>query len=186
MKTLNTVSLFSGIEGFSLGLALAGIPTNTILYVEQDKNAIDIIRARIKDGYIQDAPIFTDVRDLSGLCLSSCVDLVHCGSPCPPFSTNNNGARQGPTDPRNLFPEVWRLVREMELPRYILLENVAAINSASRSRPEPYSKTIIDTLFEMGYGRINWGTLTASASGANHKRDRFFLLGEHVAHPDQG
>ena len=64
MQTLNTVSLFSGIEGFSLGLALANIPTNTILYVEQEKNAIDILQARIKDGYLQDAPIFTDVREL--------------------------------------------------------------------------------------------------------------------------
>ena len=65
MKTLNTVSLFSGIEGFSLGLALAGIPTNTILYVEQDKNAIDIIRARIKDGYLQDAPISVSYTHLT-------------------------------------------------------------------------------------------------------------------------
>ena len=178
MKTLNHVSLFSGLEGFSLGLALAGIPTNTILYVEQDQNAIDILRARIKDelSLIQDAPIWNDVRSLSGRVLAGKCDIITAGPPCPPFSSNNNGARQGEHDPRNLFPEVFRLVDEIH-PRHLVIENVQAITYASGSRPEPYARTIVNTLSEMGYDS-RWGIVEAKHAGANHKRGRWFLLAD--------
>ena len=46
---MRELSLFSGYGGFSLGLKLAGINTRTIAYVEWEKYAQEIIKARIKD-----------------------------------------------------------------------------------------------------------------------------------------
>ena len=177
MKTLNHVSLFSGIEGFSLGLALAGIRTNTILYVENNTDVVSTIKSRIRDGYLQDAPVWADdIRNIDGRVLAGKCDIITAGPPCPPFSSNNNGARQGEHAPRNLFPEVFRLVDEIH-PRHLVIENVQAITYASGSRPEPYARTIVNTLSEMGYDS-RWGIVEAKHAGATHKRGRWFLLAD--------
>ena len=56
LKPLNELSLFSGYGGFSLGLRLAGIPSRTVAYVEIEPYCQDIIKARIKDGYLKMYP----------------------------------------------------------------------------------------------------------------------------------
>jgi len=59
-----------------------------------------------------------DFRSLAG------VDLLAAGAPCQPFSIG--GKHRAHQDERNLFPQVFRAVRELE-PRAVLVENVKGL-----------------------------------------------------------
>ena len=59
---MRELSLFTGYAGFSLGLRIAGLPTKTIGYCDNDTYIQKLLQARIKDGYIDDAPIISDIR----------------------------------------------------------------------------------------------------------------------------
>jgi len=111
MGSLNELSLFSGYGGFSLGLRLAGIQTRTVAYVEWAKYPQEILKARIKDGYLDDAPIFSDISSFRGEQFRGVCDILTASFPCQPFSVA--GKQRGSDDERNLWPETLRLIREV-------------------------------------------------------------------------
>jgi len=67
MGALAELSLFSGYGGFTLGLRLARIPIRTVCYVEINPYRQEIIKARIRDGFLDDAPIWDDARTFDGV-----------------------------------------------------------------------------------------------------------------------
>ena len=85
---MNELSLFSGAGGWLLGTKLLG--WRCIGYVEINEYCQKVLAARIKDGYLDRAPIFGDIRGFNthwagryrGLC-----DVLTAGFPCQPFST---------------------------------------------------------------------------------------------------
>ena len=58
---LKELSLFTGAGGGILGTALLG--WQHVGYVEWDKYCQKVLQARIRDGLIDDAPIFGDIRE---------------------------------------------------------------------------------------------------------------------------
>jgi DNA (cytosine-5)-methyltransferase 1 len=171
---LNELSLFSGYGGFSLGLRLAGIPTRTVMYVEWERYPQEIIKARIKDGYLDDAPIWGDISTLDGEQLRGVVDLITAGFPCQPHSVV--GLKRGAGDERNLWPETLRVIREVE-PRWVLLENVPGLLSAPTDGGAPaYGGTVVGELASIGYS-IHWRTIGADDVGAPHRRKRWWCIG---------
>jgi DNA (cytosine-5)-methyltransferase 1 len=175
MNELRELSLFSGYGGFSLGLKLAGIPTRTVMYVEWEKYPQEIIKARINDKILNDAPIWGNISTLNGEQFRGVVDIITSGFPCPPFSVA--GLRKGADDERNLWPETLRIIREVR-PRYVLLENVSGILSGSRKRGTPaYGGTVVGELAQAGY-RVRWETVGADDVGAPHRRKRWLCFGE--------
>ena len=172
---MNELSLFSGYGGFNLGFQLAGLKVRTVGYVEWEKYPQEIIKARIKDGYLDDAPIFADIRSFDGTQYRGLVDIVTAGFPCQPHSVA--GQRKGEADERNLWPDTARVINEVG-PRYVLLENVPGILHGDAGRP-PYGGTVIGELSELGYD-CQWGVMGARIAGAPHKRERWWCLG--VAH----
>ena len=99
---LNELSLFSGYGGLSLGLRLAGIQTRTVAYVEWDKYLQEVIKARIRDGALDDAPIWADISTFNGRQFRGVVDIITGGFPCQPHSVA--GLQRGANDERNLWP----------------------------------------------------------------------------------
>jgi DNA (cytosine-5)-methyltransferase 1 len=93
------------------------------------------------------------------------IDVLTAGWPCQPFSLA--GLQLGADDERALWPYVDGCLRALR-PRYVLLENVPAVIGAELGR-------VADTLASYGY-RFAWVCFPASAVGAPHKRERFFLL----------
>ena len=86
---MNELSLFSGAGGGLLATQhLLGF--NTIGYVEYDNYCQQVIAQRIKDGFLHNAPIFTDIRAFidSGCAelYRGVTDVVAAGFPCQPFS----------------------------------------------------------------------------------------------------
>ena len=168
---LNVLSLFTGYDGMGLGLQLAGIEYKTVGYCDNDKFIQDLLRQRIKDGLLQDAPIidniYTDWSPYFGL-----VGLLTGGFPCQPNSIANSN-RQGEFDPRNCWPATRECIVQVR-PQYVILENVTGILSGIDGRP-PYAGNVIADLVSIGYDTL-WDCVSASDAGAPHRRLRWWCF----------
>jgi DNA (cytosine-5)-methyltransferase 1 len=162
---MNELSLFSGAGGGLLGTKLLGF--RCVGYVENDAYCQAVLKARIQDGVLDDAPIFGDIRDFlrSGAaeCYRGVADVVTAGFPCPKFSQ----AAHSRNIARDWCPEVIECLRIVR-PRYALLENVA---------PFVYRglKEMLADLAILGFD-AEWAVFSAAASGAPHIRKRLFVL----------
>ena len=163
---LNHLSLFSGYEGFGLGLRLAGLPIRTVGYLEIDDYCQRVLQVRMADGVLDHAPIIRDITACDFRPMAGLVDIITAGFPCQPHSVA--GARAGVADPRNLWPDTARCVGEVG-PDYVLLENVPGILANG------YGGIVIGQLAEMGY-RVRWGVVSAAKVGAPHLRKRWWCL----------
>ena len=174
---MNHISLFSGYEGFGLGLKLAGIPIRTVLYCEIEPYCQKILEQRMEDGYIDQAPIWPDIRSLDGTIFTKVMGegLLSAGFPCQPFSTA--GKQLGNEDFINLWPETGLIIREVR-PRFICLENVPALLNGNRKRQQPaYAITVFKELTKMGMDyRSRYGVMGAENANAPHKRQRLWVL----------
>ena len=92
---MRELSLFSGAGGGLLGTKLLG--WEPIGYVEWDDYCQRVIAARIRDGYLPNAPIFGDIKAFidSGCAelYRGITDVISAGFPCQPFSVA--GKRKG-------------------------------------------------------------------------------------------
>jgi DNA (cytosine-5)-methyltransferase 1 len=158
MKTLTIGSLFSGIGGLELGLERAGM--KTVWQVEQDPYAQKVLEKHWP-GVLR----WGDVRTATAATLGP-VDLICGGFPCQDIS--NAGGRAGIDGERSgLWSEFHRLIRELR-PRYVLVENVAALLVRGLDR-------VLGDLAASGFD-AEWDCIPAAAVGAPHRRDRLFVV----------
>jgi len=162
------LSLFTGAGGGLLGTHLLG--WTPVGYVEWNDYCQRVIAARIADGFLPVAPIFTDVRQFaqSGAAeqYRGIADVVTAGFPCQPFSVA--GKQLADADERNMWPATLEVIRIVQ-PRSVLLENVPGLVSCG------YIGTVLAGLAALGYvGK--WGVLGACDAGAPHKRDRLWIV----------
>ena len=171
-KKVNELALFAGAGGGLLATQhLLG--WRTVCYVENGAYPIQILRARIRDGLLDNAPIWDNVRTFDGRPWRGVVDIVTAGFPCQPWATGGKG--QGKNDSRNLWPDTIRIVGEVK-PQWVFLENSPRLLHIShqRGRP-PYIQQIVGDLALLGYvGR--WGCLSAASLGFEHKRQRLWIV----------
>jgi len=170
---MRELSLFSGAGGGLLATKhLLG--WETIGYVEWDKYCQKVLRQRILDGYLDNAPIFGDIREfLDTGCAElyqGVTDVISAGFPCQPFSVA--GKQAGKDDPRNMWPQTRDTIRTVR-PRYVLLENVPGLLSHT------YIYTILSDLAQAGYD-AKWTVLGADDVGAPHRRKRWWCQAELV------
>lgn len=152
-------SLFSGIGGLDLGLEQAGM--KTVWQVEFD----DWARGKLGENFPHTEK-FKDVREVGKHNLRA-VDLICGGFPCQDIS--DAGRRAGISGKRSgLWSEYYRIICELR-PRYIIVENVAALLGRGFG-------TVLGNLAASGYD-ATWDVLPAAAFGANHIRERVFLVG---------
>ncbi len=109
-------SLFAGIGGLDLGLERAGMTCSW--QVENHPFCQKILHK-----HWPNVPKFEDVRHVGRWNLEP-VDLIAGGFPCQPHSVA--GKRRGAADDRNLWPEMYRIIRELR-PPWVLAENVPGI-----------------------------------------------------------
>ena len=176
---LNELSLFTGYGGFSLGLRLAGIETRCVGYVEKEPYCQELLRARIRDGLLDWAPIISDIRSADFRPMAGMVDVITAGFPCQPHSVAGKQRREA--DERDLWPDTLRCISEVG-PKWVMLENVAGILSGDDRRP-PYAGLVVGQLSEIGYD-AEWRVVSAEDAGAPHKRERWWCLAHNVAYSD--
>src|SRR3990167_9497742 len=89
---MRELSLFSGAGGGLLGTKLLGF--KHIGYVEWDDYCQRVIAQRIKDGILDEAPIFGDIRSFIDQgyadAYSGLVDIITGGFPCQDISIAND------------------------------------------------------------------------------------------------
>ena len=172
---MNGLDLFSGIGGIALALR----PWVRVrCYVEIDRYCQAVLMSRMRDGQIDDAPIWDDVRTFEPEPWGGRdgrpyqgqfgypIDIISGGFPCQDISVAGRGAGLG-GERSGLFFEIVRLARALR-PRFIFLENVPAI--VGRGGWE-----VIGALAALGYD-ARWGVLSAFDVGAPHLRERWWCL----------
>ncbi len=159
------MSLCSGVGGIELGFKLAVPSSRAICYIENEAFACGILKARMQDKILDQAPIWTDLRTFDGKPWRGKVDCLTGGYPCQPFSVA--GKKLGEKDPRHLWPEIKRLISEIE-PPICFFENVGGHLRLGFEQ-------VANDLSELGY-KVKAGLFTAQEVGAPHKRERLFIL----------
>jgi DNA (cytosine-5)-methyltransferase 1 len=148
-------SLFSGIGGLDLGLERAGM--HVIWQSETNPYACKVLTK-----HWPDVPNLGDITQVDWSTVEP-VDLICGGYPCPAFSQVARG--------RNVAPDMWPYMRQtiaVLRPRYVLIENVAALLGRG------FSGVLAD-LYALGMD-TEWTTVTACAFGATHTRRRLFAV----------
>ena len=133
--------------------------------VEREAACLEILAARMQEGSLDPCPVWTDARTFDGLAWRGAVDIVAAGYPCQPFSTA--GKRKGGEDPRHLWPDILRIIRETGASMAVL-ENVQGHVSKGL-------REVLEDLDELGFN-AEWGVYTAAQAGAPHQRRRIFIV----------
>lgn len=110
-------SLFSGIGGFDLASSMMG--WQNIFWCENDWFCQQILKYHFKNSIGYGDITTTDFRLHAGQ-----IDILTGGFPCQPFSAA--GLKGGTNDPRYLWPQMFRAVREI-CPQWVVAENVRGL-----------------------------------------------------------
>lgn len=165
LRPFTILSLCAGVGGLDLGLRVAQPNARTVCFVEIEAYAAAILATRMEQDALDQAPIWTDLRTFDGTPWRGLVDCITAGYPCQPFSVA--GKQLGDKDPRHLWPDVFRVVREID-PPLCFFENVPGHLRLGFQQ-------VHDDLRSLGY-RVKAGLFTAEEVGASHKRERLFIL----------
>lgn len=189
-KELTHISLCTGYGGIDLGLKRAVANVRTVCYVEIESFVIENLVAKIEKGFLDLAPVYTDLKTFDWECFSNKVDILSGGFPCQPFSAA--GRRSGDEDPRHLFPYIVDGIKRLGRPSIVFFENVEGIISSKLkgdqwSDPEgtPVLLYVLRELERVGY-KATAGIFSASEVGAPHQRKRVFILGYRADLSDAG
>mgnify|MGYP006399100441 FL=1 len=159
--------MFSGIGGFSLGLDSTGY-FETVAFCE-----IEEFPCKVLNKHWPNVPIYNDVRELSYEKLQADgiisrrrgIDVICGGYPCQPFSVA--GRQKGEEDPRHLWPEYFRLIRELR-PHYVIGENVGGHIRLGLD-------SVLEDLDSENY-TVRCFSVEAASLGAPHRRERIFWI----------
>jgi DNA (cytosine-5)-methyltransferase 1 len=160
---VKVLDLFSGIGGFSLGLERAGF--ETVAFCE-----IDPFCRKVLNKHWPDVPIHEDIKELDGEQYKGTVELVCGGFPCQPFSVA--GKQRGADDDRALWPEMLRVIREVQ-PTWVIGENVIGLEGLA------LEQCVFD-LEGDGFS-VQVFDIPACGVGAVHRRHRLWIVA-HAKH----
>ena len=161
--TMRELHLFAGSGGGILGGMLLG--HEPVCAVEIAPYCRQVLQARQDDGWLPKFPIYEDVKEFDGKPWRGKVDVVAGGFPCQPWSSA--GKKTGAKDPRHLWPEMARIIKEIR-PRYVFAENVSMA-----AFEEPWRD-----LRGLGYRVPPAICVAAEDVGAPHLRKRWWMLAE--------
>ena len=162
---MKVLDLFSGIGGFSYGLDQVGF--KTVAFCEMDQYCKLVLQKHWKG-----VKIYNDVKELKGqevIKEHGTIDLITGGFPCQPFSIA--GSRKGTNDNRHLWPEMFRLIKELK-PRWVIGENVRNIISIQDGM---VFENVCTDLEGEGY-EVRAFNIPAAGIGAPHKRERIWIV----------
>ena len=160
---LKHLDLFSGIGGFSLGLEATG-GFETVAFCDIDKYSRKVLKKQWPS-----VKQYEDIKELNYERLKAdgigAIDIITGGYPCQPFSVA--GRKKGEEDPRHLWPEYFRLIKELR-PSWVIGENVSGHIKLGLD-------TVLENLESEGYSARTF-SISASSVGAKHQRERIWIV----------
>jgi len=160
---LRHLDLFSGIGGFSLGLEATG-GFETVAFCE-----IEEFPRQVLQKHWPHVKQYKDIKELTYDKLKAdglgSIDIITGGYPCQPFS--QAGRKKGEQDPRHLWPEYLRLIKECR-PSFVIGENVSGHLKLGLD-------SVLADLESEGYATRTF-SISAASIGANHKRERVWIV----------
>ena len=158
--TLKIIDTFSGIGGFSYAAEKLVGGFQTIQFVECEPYAQKILKK-----HWPNVPIHDDIKTYKPEPYSA--DVICGGFPCQDISIAGQGKGITEETRSGLFYELIRVIRLVR-PKFIVLENVAAILNNGLG-------IVLGELAQAGFD-CEWACIPASALGACHIRDRWWLV----------
>src|SRR5690606_32688790 len=159
---MNHGSLFSGIGGFDLAAEWMG--WENIFHCEWND-----FGQRVLKYYWPKAITYEDITKTDFTIHRGQIDILTGGFPCQPYSAA--GKRKGKEDDRHLWPEMLRVVREIQ-PRWVVGENVLGLDNWNGGMV--FDEVQADLEAE-GY-EVQAYVLPACAVNAPHRRDRVWFV----------
>jgi DNA (cytosine-5)-methyltransferase 1 len=160
------LDLFSGIGGFALGLQKVGF--ETVAFCEIDKYCQTLLNEKWKG-----VKIYNDVREITKEKLEAdgieLPEIITGGFPCQPFSVA--GKQKGTSDDRHLWPEMFRIIKELK-PRWVIGENVKGLINLENGM---VFETVCTNLEGEGY-EVRAFNIPAAGVGAPHRRERIWIV----------
>jgi len=165
---VNELALFAGAGGGILGGKMLG--WRTVCAVEWEPYPASVLCARQNDGFLPPFPIWDDVQTFDGKPWRGIVDVVSGGFPCQDISAAGKG--EGIDGKRSgMWGEMARIIYEVQ-PRFVFVENSPMLTSRGLGR-------VLADLATMGFD-AQWGVLGAADVGANHQRDRIWIVAKQM------
>lgn len=174
---MNYISFFSGALGLDLGLEQSGL--SPLLYCERDKFCLETIKLNKPSIPVIQDILKTSINEIRQLTNNQPIDLIVGGPPCQAFSTA--GKRKAFDDPRgNVFLKFIEIISEIK-PKYIVIENVRGLLSASYSKDGNYTKGSalkhVMTLLENSGYAISFNLYNTANFGVPQIRERVVIIG---------
>ena len=160
---MNHLDLFSGIGGFSLALEKVGF--KTIAFCENDPYCRLLLQKHWKG-----VTIHNDIKKLEAKDIKEPIDILTGGFPCQPYSVA--GKQKGTDDNRYLWPDMFRVIKEVK-PTFIIAENVRGIINIQDGM---VFETVCTDLESQGF-EVQPFIIPAAGIGAPHKRERVWIVG---------
>ena len=160
MKGLRMLDTFAGIGGFSYAATKLVGGYRTTQFIE-----IDPFCQKILKKHFPFTPIHDDIRTFTAIPRQ--YDVICGGFPCQSISVAGNRAGITEESRSGIFYELMRVIR-MVRPRFVVLENVAAILNNGLD-------IVLGELSQAGYD-AEWSVISASSLGACHRRSRWWCV----------
>jgi DNA (cytosine-5)-methyltransferase 1 len=156
-------SLFSGIGGFDLAAEWMG--WENIFHCEIAEN----FHVKLLKYHFPNSICYEDIKKTDFTKHRGEIDIISGGFPCQPYS--NAGKRRGKEDDRHLWPEMLRVIREVQ-PRFVVGENVSGLLTWNNGM---VFHEIITDLENEGYETQAF-FIPACATNAPHQRFRIWFV----------
>lgn len=172
---LNTIDLFSGCGGMTLGFKWAGF--NSILASDIDENCEKTFATNFPEIPFICGDISTLSKDDCDKILNNkTIDVIIGGPPCQGFSLANKKRNKVSEDPRNkLFYEFVKIINWYN-PKAFVMENVKGLLSMDSGRVIKQIQEEFENSGRFGY-EVRYQVLKASDFGVPQIRERVILIG---------
>lgn len=155
-------SLFSGIGGFDLAARWMG--WDNVFHCEWNEFSQKVLKY-----HFPESESFGDITKTDFTKYANEIDVLTGGFPCQPYS--QAGKRLGTEDDRHLWPEMLRVIREVQ-PTYVVGENVYGIVNWNGG----LVFNEVQTDLENERYEVQACVLPACSVGALHRRDRTWFV----------
>lgn len=167
LHTWRLISVCAGVGGLDLGVRLAEPEARSVCYVEREAHAAAILVARMEEGWLDPAAVWSDLATFNAGEWRGAVNCVVSGDPCQGNSVA--GKQLGADDERWLIDRLLRVVDDCR-PDRVFRENVPG-------NAEGQLDALISPLERLGF-RCAVGIFSTSEAGGAHDRERLLVMAD--------